>query len=158
MGLKCDEFSHFWWSIPTTGSSIFVHWLMGNSRKWPDLRSHISKIRNKRFVRTDDLIIFRTFQSIHSNTFASINKFALARLLSFCTVGSLDLTWWPDLAWPRIETFTKVAEKMADQVGENLAALRPAVFLLSAKNRTEIVLRHAPSRLSQNNNPQQGEG
>ena len=32
------------------------------------------------------------------------------------------------------ETFTKVAKRMGDKVGENPAALRTAVFLLSAKN------------------------
>ena len=113
-----------------TGSLIFAHWLiMGRSRKWPDLRSPISKIQDIHFVGTDDLIIFRKFHNFPSNPVAG------ARLLNFCKVWSLDLTWWPDLAWPRIETFTKVAKKMGDKVGENPAALRAAVFLLSAKNR-----------------------
>ena len=53
------------------------------------------------------------------------------------------MTWWPDLAWPRIENFTKVAKKMGDKVGENLAALRAAVFLLSAKNRRGV-FKHTP--------------
>ena len=113
-----------------TGSLIFAHWLiMGRSRKWPDLRSPISKIQDIHFVGTDDLIIFRKFHNFPSNTVAG------ARLKSFSKVWSLDLTCWPDLACPRIETFTKVAEKMGDKVGENLAALRATVFLPSAKNR-----------------------
>ena len=113
-----------------TRSLIFAHWLiMGRSRKWPDLRSPISKIQDVHFVGTDDLIIFRKFHNFPLNTVAG------ARLGSFCKVWSPDLTWWPDLAWPRIETFTKVAKKMGDKVGENPAALRAAVFLLSAKNR-----------------------
>ena len=49
-------------------------------------------------------------------------------------VGSFDLTWWPDLAWPWAEIFTKVAEKMRGKVGENLAALRAAVFSPSSIN------------------------
>ena len=54
-----------------TGSLIFAHWLiMGSSRKWPDLRSHISKIRDIHFVGTDDLIIFRKFHDFPSNTVA----------------------------------------------------------------------------------------
>ena len=42
-----------------------------------------------------------------------------AWLLRFCIVGSFHLTWLSDLAWPMIETLTKVAEKMEDKVGEN---------------------------------------
>ena len=104
-------------------------WLtMGRSQKWPDLRSPISKIRDIRFVGTDDLIIFRKFHNFPWNIVA------VARLESYFVVGSLDLTWWPDLTWHWVEIFTKVAEKMGDKVGENPAALRAAVFLLSSKN------------------------
>ena len=47
-----------------TGSLIFAHWLiMGRSRKWPDLRSPISKIQDIYFASTDDLIIFRKFHN-----------------------------------------------------------------------------------------------
>ena len=52
----------------------------------------------------------------------------MARLESYFVVGSLDLTWWPDLTWHWVEIFTKVAEKMGDKVGEDPAALRAAVF------------------------------
>ena len=95
---------------------------MGRSQKWPDLRSPISKIRDKRFVGTGDLIIFRKFQNFPWNIVA------VARLESYFVVGSLDLTWWPDLTWHWVEIFTKVAEKMGGKVGENPAALRAAVF------------------------------
>ena len=95
---------------------------MGRSQKWPDLRSPISKIRDIRFVGTDDLIIFRKFHNFPWNIVA------VARLESYFVVGSLDLTWWPDLTWHWVEIFTKVAEKMGDKVGENPAALRAAVF------------------------------
>ena len=85
---------------------------MGRSQKWPDLRSPISKIRDICFVGTDDLIIFRKFQNFPWNIVA------VARLESYFVVGSLDLTWWPDLTWHLVEIFTKVAEKMGDKVGE----------------------------------------
>ena len=79
---------------------------MGRSQKWPDLRSPISKIQDIRFVGTDDLIIFRKFHNFPWNIVA------VARWKSHFVVGSLDLTWWPDLTWPWAEIFTKVAEKM----------------------------------------------
>ena len=101
---------------------------MGRSQKWPDLRSPISKIQDIRFVGTDDLIIFRKFHNFPWNIVA------VARWESYFVVGSLDLTWWPDLTWPWAEIFTKVAEKMGGKVGENPAALRAAVFSLSSKN------------------------
>ena len=101
---------------------------MGRSQKWPDLRSPISKIQDIRFVGTDDLIIFRKFHNF------PWNFVAVVRWESYFVVGSLDLTWWPDLTWPWAEIFTKVAEKMGGKVGENPAALRAAVFSLSSKN------------------------
>ena len=101
---------------------------MGRSQKWPDLRSPISKIRDMRFVGTGDLIIFRKFHNFPWNIVA------VARLESYFVVGSLDLTWWPDLTWHWVEIFTKVAEKMGGKVGENPEALRAGVFSLSSKN------------------------
>ena len=101
---------------------------MGRSQKWPDLRSPISKIRDIRFVCTDELIIFGKFHNFPWNIVA------VARLKSYFVVGSLDLTWWPDLTWHWVQLFTKVAEKMGGKVRENPAALRAAVFSLSSKN------------------------
>ena len=101
---------------------------MGRSQKRPDLRSPISKIRDMSFVGTGDLIIFRKFHNFPWNIVA------VARLESYFVIGSLDLTWWPDLTWHWVEIFTKVAEKMGGKVGENPAALRAAVFSLSSKN------------------------
>ena len=89
---------------------------MGRSQKWPDLKSPISNIRDIRFVDTDDLIIFRKFHNFPWNIVA------VARLEGYFVVGSLDLTWWPDLIWHWVEIFTKVAEKMGGKVGENPAA------------------------------------
>ena len=101
---------------------------MGRSQKWPDLRSPIPKIRDMRFVGTDDLIIFQKFHNFHWNILA------VARLENYFEVRSLDLTWWPDLTWPWVEIFTKVAENMGGKMGENPAALCAAVFSLSSKN------------------------
>ena len=101
---------------------------MGRSQKWLDLRSPMSKIQDISFVGTDDLIIFRKFHNFPWNIVA------VARWESYFVVGSLDLTWWPDLTWPWAEIFTKVAEIMGSKEGENPAALRAAVFLLSSKN------------------------
>ena len=115
---------------------------MVRSQKWPDLRSPISKIQDIRFVGTDDLIIFRKF---HNFPWSIV---AVAWWESYFVVGSLDLTWWPDLTWPWAEISTKVAEEMGGKVGENPAARSAAVFSLSSKN-----LRGAFKRL-----PQQGAG
>ena len=115
---------------------------MGRSQKWPDLRTPISKIRDIRFVGTDELIIFWKFHNFPWNIVA------VARLESYFVVGSLDLTWWPDLIWHWVEIFTKVAEKMGGKVGENPAALRDAVFSLSSKNL----------RGGRSNNPPVGRG
>ena len=95
---------------------------MGRSQKWPDLRSPISRIRDIRFVGTDNLIIFRKFYNFPKNIVAVV------RLESYFVVGSLDLTWWPDLAWPWVEIFTKAAENMRGQVDENPAALLRPIF------------------------------
>ena len=85
------------------------------------------KIRDISFVGTDDLIILRKFHNFPWNIVA------VARLEIYFVVGSLDLTWWPDLTWTWVEIFTKVAENMGGKVGENPAALRAAVFSLSLK-------------------------
>ena len=70
------------------------------------------KIRDISFVGTDD-IIFRKFHNFLWNIVA------VARLESYFVVGSLDLSWWPDLTWPWVEIFTTVAENMGGKVGEN---------------------------------------
>ena len=84
-------------------------------------------IRDIRFVGTDELIIFWKFHNFPWNIVA------VARLGSYFVVGSLDLTWWPDLIWHWVDIFTKVVEKMGGKVGENPAALRVAGFSLSSK-------------------------
>ena len=71
---------------------------------WPE----VTDIKNPRytFCSTDELIIFCKFHNF------SWNIEAVARLEINIVVGSLDLTWWPDLTWHWVEIFTKVAEKM----------------------------------------------
>ena len=72
---------------------------------WPE----VTDIKNPRytfFVGSDDPIIFRKFHNFPWNIVA------VARLESYFVVGSLNLTWWPDLTWLWVEIFTKVAEKM----------------------------------------------
>ena len=120
---------------------------MGRSQKWPDLRSPMSKIRDIHFVGSDNLIIFRQFHNFPWNIVA------VARLESYFVVGSLDLTWWPDLTWHWDEIFTKVAEKMGSKVGENPAALRAAVFSLASKNLRGAFKRPPPSRARVNPRP-----
>ena len=71
---------------------------------WPEVTD--IKIRDIRFVGTDDLIIFRKFHNFPWNIVAVV------RLESYFVVGSLDLTWWPDFTWPCVEIFTKVAGNM----------------------------------------------
>ena len=117
-----------WAKVNITELIFFPLTYMGRSQNWPDLRSPISKIRDINFVGTDELIIFWKFHNFPWNIVA------VARLESYFVVGSLDLTWWPDLTWHWIEIFTKVVVKMGGKVGENQAALRATVFSLASKN------------------------
>ena len=107
---------------------FFAHWLiMGRSQKWPDLRSPISKIRDIRIVGTGDLIIFRKFHNFPWNVVV------VARLESYFVVGSLDLTWWPDLTWHWVEIFTKVAEKMGVRWVKTRRRCAPPFFAILEK-------------------------
>ena len=63
-----------------------------------------------RFVGTDTLIIFWKF---HIDSLQTIST-ALSQM--FLKVGSLNVTWRPDLRWPGAEIFTKGAEKMNEVV------------------------------------------
>ena len=49
------------------------------------------KIRDIRFLGTDNLIMFQKFNNFVDSSCLFI--VVVARLLSFCVVGSLDLTW-----------------------------------------------------------------
>ena len=112
---------------------------MGRSQKWPDLRSPISKIRDIRFVGTDDLIIFQKFHNFPWNIVA------VAPSESYFVVGSLDLTWWPDLTWPWVEIFTKVAEKMGVRWVKTRRRCAPPYFRYPRKTWGGA-FKHPPSR------------
>ena len=45
---------------------------------------------------------------------------AVTRLESFSDVGSLDLSWWPDLWWPGPINFRKVAEQLSEHLCKKL--------------------------------------
>ena len=100
---------------------------MGRSQKWPDLRSPISIIQDIRFVGTDDLIKLRKFHNFPWNIVA------VARLASYFVVGSLGLTWWPDLAPPWVDIFTKFAKNMGSGGWKPGGAARHRIFAILDK-------------------------
>ena len=120
------------------GSWNFSHWLiMGRSWNWPDLRSQISKIRDIHFVDTIALINSWNFYIDHSTVVA------LVQVQTFGEVGSLKVTWWPDLGSHGANFLAQYAEMMREQVckiwrrcAPNFPAFPAAlrVFPLSAKN------------------------
>ena len=98
----------------------FAHWLiMGRSQNWPDLRSPTSKIRDIHFVHLVTLSNCWKFQSDRTTLVAR------ARVWTFSEVGSLNLTWWPDLWWPGAKIFRDYAEKMYDKVCEKRRGCAP---------------------------------
>ena len=103
---------------------------MGRSQNWSDLRSPISKIRDIRFVGTDDLIIFQKFHNFPWNIVA------VARLESYFVVGSLDLTWWV-VTWPHMalgRNFHKSCGKDGGKVSEKPGgAARRRIFAILEK-------------------------
>ena len=60
---------------------------------------------------------------------------AVAQVDIFWNMRSLDLTWWPDPERPGAEIFTQCVKRMCEKVCQKTAALRAAVFALSAKNQ-----------------------
>ena len=112
---------------------------MGRSQKWPDLRSPILKIWDKRFVGTDELITFWKFHNFPWNIVA------VARLESYFVVGYFtDVVTWPHMALGR--NFHKSCGKDGGKMGENPAALRAAVFPLASKNLRGAVKRPPPQQ------------
>ena len=75
---------------------------------WPE----VSDIKNPRFT------FCRHWWPHHIPKFHNFpwNIVAVVRLESYFVVGSLDLTWWPDLTWHWVKIFTKVAENMGKPV------------------------------------------
>ena len=112
------------------GTWFFAHWLiMGWSWKWPDLRSTVWKIRDIQFVDTDAPTSFWKFDKVLSNTLD------VTRPQTFCEVGSFDLAWWPDLRWPGVEIFPKVAEKMRDKLRQKRRRCAPPFLRYSGNAR-----------------------
>ena len=84
--------------------SFFSHWLiMERSQNWPDLRSPISKFRDKRFIDTGTDI--NRWKLLGDRSF----RVAMTNIQSFSEVRSLDVTWWSDHEWRR--NFHKVCGK-----------------------------------------------
>ena len=67
---------------------------MGRSQNWPDLKSPKSIIKDMHFVATNNLMISWKFHIDCSKPVAPVAS------QTFLEVGSLDLTWWPNLRWP----------------------------------------------------------
>ena len=89
--------------------NIFHCLVMVWSKNQPDLRPPKSKFRDMPFVGTDALINSWTF---YVDPFGTV---ATAQWQIFLEVGSLDVTWWPDLGWSWAEIFWNVAEKMYEK-------------------------------------------
>ena len=83
---------------------------MERSQNWPDLRSPISKFWDIHFINT---LACSNHWKFQGNRYVSV---ALRNIQTFYEVRALDVTWWPDLAWPGSEVFTTCAEKMYDKV------------------------------------------
>ena len=91
--------------------SFFFPWLIiKRSQNCPDLRSPISKFRDICFIDTGTDINRWKFQGNRSV------GVALTGIQTFYEVRSLDVTWWPDLAWPESKISKTYAEKMYDEV------------------------------------------
>ena len=97
--------------LETEAIEHFPHWLtMVRSRHWPDPRSPIWKIRDIRFVDTNTLMNSCKFQ------ISRINVVAWARSQTFLEVGSLYMTWWPDLRSHWAKTCRQDAKWMYEKV------------------------------------------
>ena len=90
--------------VQSSRLTIFSDWhIMERSQNWLDLRSPISKFRDKYFIDTvTDINLWKCDQSF---------GVAMTSIPTFSEVRSLDVTWWPDLEWPGYEICT-CAEKM----------------------------------------------
>ena len=115
--------------------SFFSHWLiMERSQNWPNLRSPISKFWDIHFIDTlacSNRWKFKDYRLI---------GVALRNIQTYYEVRSLDVTWWPDLAWPGFEIFTTCAEKMYNKFNPPSGARvkRSMSSKLSANNNIEI--------------------
>ena len=108
--------------------SFFSHWLiMERSQNWPDLGSPISKFWDIHFI---DTLACSNRWKFQGNRSVGV---ALRNIQTFYEVRSLDVTWWPDLAWPGSEIFTTCAEKMYDKVCQKRRRAAPPFLSYSQK-------------------------
>ena len=102
---------------------------MVRSRNWPDLWWQISNIRDIQVVGIYDLMKRWRFET---NRISSV---ATAQPQSQKPVFDFDLTWWPDLWWPRVDIFTQGVKFNCEQVLKKWRRCAPPFFPLFAKNR-----------------------
>ena len=108
---------------------IFAHWLiMVRSPNWPDLGSQISKIRDKQVVGIYHLMKHWRCETNRISSVATAQPQSETHFLLWP-----DLLTWPLVAWGR-NFYTKCLIQFSAGT-EQMAALRAAVFPLSAKNR-----------------------
>ena len=101
--------------------SFFSNWLiMERSQNWLYLMSPISKFWDRHLAGTCTYIPINRwkFQGNHSV------GVALTSIQTFYEVMSLDVSWWPDLAWSGSEIFTTYAKNMYDKVCQKRRAQR----------------------------------
>ena len=100
---------------------------MERSQNWPDLRSPISKFWDIHFI---DSLACSNRWKFQGNRSIGV---ALRKIQTVYEVRSLDVTWWPDLAWPGSEICTTCAEKMYDKVCQKRRRCAPPFLSYSRK-------------------------
>ena len=89
--------------------SIFSHFLlMERSQNWPDLRPPISKFWVINFI--DTVVTGINCWKFQDNRSVAVGV-AMTSIQTFDEVKSLNVTWWPDLDWPRFEISTSYAKR-----------------------------------------------
>ena len=72
-------------------------------------------------------------------SYLSLKNCSYRSITNFKEVGSLDLTCWPDLRWPGVNIFRKVAERMADMVCKKRRRGAPLSFRYFRKTAMECL-------------------
>ena len=112
---------------------------MERSQNWPDLRSPISKFWDIRFI---DNLACSNLWKFQGNRSVGV---ALRNIQTFYEVRSLDVTWWPDLAWSGSEIFTTCAEMIYDKVCQKQRRYVPPFLSYSQKKTSWGVFKHPPA-------------
>ena len=124
---------------------IFFHWLiMERSQNWPDFRSQISKFWDIHFI---DTVVCSNRWKFQGNCSVGV---ALTNIQTFYEVRSLDVTWWPDLAWFWSDIFTTCAEKRYDKAWQKRRRSAPTFFWQSGKKRMGVLNTPSPRRAKVN--------